>query len=265
MMSVSDHRSRDPLIFGAICLSALALIGVLWLLARDSESAGVSGSITWVELPDYTADQVCQNWVGYWLNESGVEFTPEFMERITNCRETTEGTWIASTTGAEANLVRPVVLSDEQLASVDGIRTDVLTQLRGFFDEMSPELSDALSQVYTPEVAGVIPNVQPGVPISNARRLHGDEMNAWIDQPGNEALAAYIYWAVTDRRAAIDEFRLACRTPDTEFLTRSCDGTLDQLSLNHIPWFWDLQNPLLLNAYLLGVADGTIDPSLPAE
>ena len=84
MMSASDHRSRDPLIFGAICLSALALIGVLWLLARDSESAGVSGSITWVELPDYTADEVCQNWVGYWLNESGVEFTPEFMERKKN-------------------------------------------------------------------------------------------------------------------------------------------------------------------------------------
>jgi hypothetical protein len=264
-MSATAGRYRDATIFAAICAIALALIGTLWLLARDSESAGVSGSIDWVELPDYSADEVCQNWVGYWLNDSGVAFTPEFMERITNCRETLDGTWIASETGAEANLVRPVTLSDDQLSVVAPLESDLRTQIRAFFDGMSPELSDALSQVYTPELTGVLPNIQSGVPISNARRLHGDEMNAFIEQPGNEALAAYIRWAVTDRRAAIDEFRVACRTPDTEFLTRSCDGTLDQLSLNHIPWFWDLQNPILLNTYLLGVAEGRIDPNLPAE
>jgi len=264
-MNAPAGGHRDAAIFGAICVIALGLIGGLWLLARDSESAGVSGSITWVELPEYTADEVCQNWVGYWLHDSEVEFTPEFMERITNCRETIEGDWIASETGAEPNLVRPLTLSDEQRTAVAPLETALRTQLRAFFDGMSPELSDALSQVYTPDLVGVMPNVSPGVPISNARRLHGDEMNAFIEQPGNEALAGYIYWIVTDRRAAIDEFRAACRTDDTEFLTRSCDGTLDQLSLNHIPWFWDLQNPLMLDRFLLGVIEGRIDPNRPAE
>jgi hypothetical protein len=264
-MSESRGRYRDGAIFAVVCAVALVLIGTLWLLARDSESAGVSGSIDWVELPDYSADEVCQNWVGFWLYESEVGFDPEFMERITNCRETLDGTWIASQTGAEDQLVRPVELDDEQRSSVEQIERDIHTQIRAFFDSMSPELSDALSQVYTPDLTGVMPNIAEGVPISNARRLHGDELNAFVEQPGNEALAAYIRWAVTDRRAAIDEFRTACRTPETEFLTRSCDGTLDQLSLNHIPWFWDLQNPLMLNAYLLGVAEGRIDPTLPAE
>jgi hypothetical protein len=264
-MRAPAGRFRDATIFGAICLGALAVIGALWLLARDSESAGISGSITWVQRPDFTADEVCQNWIGYWLDESGIEFEPAFMERITNCRETTDGTWIASQTGAEANLVRPIAPTDEQRISVAQLDGQIRTQIRGFFDSMSPELSDALSQVYTPELVGVMPNVQAGVMIGNARRLHGDEMNAFIERPENEALAAYIRWAVTDRRAAMEEFRIACRTPDTHFLTRSCDGTLDQLSLNHIPWFWDLQNPLLLNTYLLGVAEGSIDPNLPAD
>jgi hypothetical protein len=258
-------RYRDAIVFGAICAIALGVIGTFWLLARDADSAGVSGSIDWVELPDYSANEVCQNWVRYWLDESEVVFSPEFMERITNCRETIEGTWIASETGAEQNLIRPVALTQEQMAATADLNTQILTQIRQFFDSMSPELSDALAQVYTPELTGVIPNVGAGVPISNARRLHGEEMNAFIEQPGNEALAAYIRWIVTDRRLAIDEFRLACRTPDTEFLTRSCDGTLDQLSLNHTPWFWDLQNPIMLNAYLLGVAEGRIDPNTPTE
>lgn len=264
-MSMLAGKYRDAAVFALVCAVALGLIGGLWLLARDSESAGVSGSITWVELPEYTANEVCQNWVGYWLHESNVQFTPEFMERITNCRETIEGDWIASETGAEANLVRPVTLSDAQRSDIESIEVAIKTQIRAFFDGMSPELGDALSQVYTPDLTGVMPNISPGVPISNARRLHGDEMNAFIEQPGNEALAGYIYWIVTDRRAAIDEFRAACQTPATEFLTRSCDGTLDQLSLNHIPWFWDLQNPLMLNTFLLGVADGRIDPNRPAE
>ena len=177
-MTTGAVRRRDAATFGAICVIALALIGGLWLLARDSESAGVSGSLVWVELPDYSADEVCDNWVGYWLNDSHIVFTPGFMERITNCREAFDGTWVASSTGNEPNLVRPVQLADDQLASVDGLRTDILNQLRGFFDTMSPELSDALTQVYTSDVTGVIPNVQPGVPIGNARRLHGDEMNA---------------------------------------------------------------------------------------
>ena len=264
-MSVPTGRYRDAATFASICAIALGLIGGLWLLARDSESAGVSGSFRGVVLPDYSADEVCQNWVGYWLYDSNVEFAPEFMERITNCRETIEGNWIASETGAEPNLVRPVALTDAQRAAIEPLEIAIKTQIRDFFDGMSPELGDALSQVYTPELTGVMPNISPGVPISNARRLHGDEMNAFIEQPGNEALAGYIYWIVTDRRAAIDEFRGACRTPETEFLTRSCDGTLDQLSLNHIPWFWDLQNPLMLNAFLLGVAEGRIDPNVPAD
>lgn len=264
-MMAERGQYRDAAIFGVICVVALGLVGTLWLLARDSESAGVSGSTTWVELPEYTADEVCQNFITSWLDESGLELTPEFMERITNCRERTDGTWIASESGAEPNLARPLVLTDEQVATTAELDVTLRTQLRAFFDAMSPELSDALSQVYTPDITGVLSHVQPGVPIGNARRLHGDEMNAFLDRPENEALAAYIRWAVTDRRAAIDEFQAACRTPDTEFLTRSCDGTMDRLSLNHIPWFWDLQNPILLNSYLQGVADGRIDPTLPVE
>jgi len=258
-------RSRDAAIFALICVLSLGTIGILWAVARDSDAAGVSGSIDWVVLPDYTADEVCQNWVGYWLDESGVDFPPEFMERITNCRETFDGTWIASQSGTEADLVRPVSLTPEQRQSVAEIETAIQSQIRLFFDTMSPDLAAALSEIYTAEERGVTPHVEEGVPILSARKLHGDEMNAFIEQPGNEALAAYIFWVVTDRRAAIDEFRVACQTSDTAFLTRSCDGTLDQLSLNHIPWFWDLQAPLLLDTYLLGVAEGRIEPYLPAE
>lgn len=258
-------RSRDAAIFALICVLSLGTIGILWFVARDSDAAGVSGSIDWVVLPDYTADEVCQNWVGYWLDESGVEFAPEFMERITNCRETFDGTWIASQSGMEEDLVRPVSLTAEQRESVAELESTIQRQIRTFFDSMSPDLAAALGEIYSPELRGVIPHVQEGEPILGARRLHGDEMNAFIEQPENEALAAYIRWVVTDHRAAIDEFRAACQTPDTEFLTRSCDGTLDQLSLNHIPWFWDLQAPLLLDTYLLGVAEGRIDPNLPAE
>lgn len=259
-MTGAGRTGRDALIFVVVCGVSLALVGLLWLLARDADSAGTSGPIEQVALPNYTADEVCQNWAGYWIDASGVDPPPEVLERMSNCRQTNAGAWIAAESGAEAGLVRPVVLSDAQRSRVAPLESAIRVQIRSFFDTMSPDLQNGLGRIYDPDAKGVTPHIRDGEPIGTVRRLHGEEMNAFIGRPGNEELAAYVAWAMAERQAAFATFREACLAPGLTYLVRTCDGTGDWLSVAHIPWYWDLGSPLLLDRYLLGVAEGTIDP-----
>jgi len=253
-------RRRDAATFGAIILASLALVGVLWLLARNADSAGVSGSITGVELPGHSASDVCANWATYWTTESGVDAPPEALETMSNCRQTTDGGWIVPGNAADDRLLRPVVLSDGEQAQVANLETAIMSQLGRFDTSMSTDLEDRIDRIYDPAMKGVTAHLRDGEPIGATRRLYEDEMNAFLEQPGNQELAAYIAWAIPYRQAAFAQFMQACSSDDLDYLSATCDGTGDTLSVNHIPWTWDLRSSLLLDTYLRGVATGEIDP-----
>jgi hypothetical protein len=253
-------RRRDAVIFGGIVAVSLALVGLLWLLARDADSAGVSGSITGVELPEHSASEVCQNWATYWTTTSGVNAAPEPLEAMSNCRQTTDGGWIVPGHVSDPSLVRPIVLSDEQNERVSNLETAIMMQIGRFNNSMSSDLQERIDRIYEPGMKGIAAHLRDGEPIGAARRLYEDEMNAYLEQPGNQELAAYVAWAIGYRQAAFAQFMETCSDPDLAYLVRTCDGTGDSLSVNHIPWTWDLSSSFLLDAYLLGVADGTIVP-----
>lgn len=253
-------RQRDAVIFAGVAVVSLALIGILWLLARNADSAGVSGSITGVELPDYTASEVCQNWATYWTSTSGVNAAPEPLEVMSNCRQTTDGDWIVPGHVSDPNLTRPVVMTEEQQASVINLETALAAQIGRFNNSMSSDLRERIDRIYDPAMKGIAAHLRDGEPIGAARRLYEEEMNAFLQQPGNQELAAYITWAIGYRQAAFAQFMESCSDPDLQYLVRTCDGTGDSLSVNHIPWTWDLASSLLLDTYLKGIAEGAIEP-----
>jgi hypothetical protein len=253
-------RRRDAAIFAAIIVASLALVGVLWLLARDADSAGVSGSITGVELPDYSAAEVCTNWATYWTTDSGVNAPPEALEAMSNCRQTTEGDWIVPGNAADDRQLRPVTLSDEQADQVSNLEAAIKSQIGRFNSSMTGDLNERIDKIYEPGMKGVAAHLRDGEPIGAARRLYEEEMNGFLEQPGNQELSGYIAWAIGYRQAAFAQFMQACGGDDLQYIRLTCDGTGDSLSVNHIPWTWDLNSSLLLNTYLLGVATGEIAP-----
>ncbi len=257
-------RRRDAAIFGAIIVASLTLIGVLWLLARDADSAGVSGSITGVELPNYSASEVCFNWATYWTTDSGVNAPPEALEAMSNCRQTTDGGWIVPGRASDEQLLRPVTLSREQWDRVSNLETAIMSQIGHFESSMSGDLQERIDRIYDPAMKGVAAHLQDGERIGEARTLYGEEMNEFLQQSGNQELSAYIAWAMSYRQAAFAEFMEACGDKDLRYLQLTCDGTGDSLSVNHVPWTWDLRSSLLLDTYLRGVATGEI-PSPPGD
>jgi hypothetical protein len=260
LMASGAVRRRDAAVFSGIIVASLALVGVLWLLARDADSAGVSGSITRVELPEYSASEVCTNWATYWITDSGVNAPPEALEVMSNCRQTVDGGWIVPGNAADDRQLRPVILSEEQADEVSNLEAAILSQIGRFNSSMSNDLDERLERIYEPGMMGVTAHIRDGVPIGAARRLYEEQMNAFLERPGNQELAAYIAWAIPYRQAAFAQFLQSCTGDGLYYLRLTCDGTGDWLSVNHIPWTWDLSGSLLLDTYLLGVANGEIDP-----
>jgi hypothetical protein len=255
MMKLSGPR-RDPLIFLAIAAVSLILVGSLWLISRNSDSAGVASNVLNVDPVPYTPSEVCHNWATYWTTESGVGVPPAALEGISNCRQMADGTWIVPANAADPRIDRPVVLTDAERAQVQNLENQIQSSIQRFQMLESSDLVAAIGSIYVPEVGGVDGHLKDGQGISTARKLYTDELAVFLANPGNEALKAYTEWIVAYRQAAFAQLTENCLVDKFDYLHNACNGTGDQLSINYVPWSWDLSDSLLLDTYLRAVLDG---------
>jgi hypothetical protein len=260
MMMRTLRSRRDPVVFGSILAVCLIVVGFLWLISRNADSAGVAGNVLDVDPTPYSASEQCQNWATYWTTDSGVNVPPTALEAISNCRQTVDGSWIVPANAADARLARPVTFTDDEQAQIQTLENKIQGSIDRFEMFESSKLKQAIGGkdhgIYDPLANGVDGHLIDGRAISNARNLYKEEMNTFLEAPGNEALAAYTEWIVGYRQAAFNQFMAGCSGSDFDYLRAACSGTGDSLSVNYVPWTWDLSDSLLLDTYLRAVLDG---------
>jgi hypothetical protein len=247
-------------IFLSILAVSAIVVGLLWLISRNADSAGVAGNVLDVDPTPYSSSEQCQNWATYWTTDSGVDVPAEALEAISNCRQTTDGDWIVPANAADPRLARPVVLTSSEQAQMQNLQNQIQSSIDRFEMLESSKLKQAISGkdhgIYDPLVHGVVGHLIDGRAISNARNLYKDELNNFLQTPGNEALASYTEWIVGYRQAAFNELMTRCSGSEFDYLRAACTGTADSLIINYVPWTWDLSDSLLLDTYLRAVLDG---------
>lgn len=264
-MMMRPHRSRrDPAIFLSILAVSAIVVGLLWLISRNADSAGVASNVLDVDPTPYTASEQCQNWAIYWTTDSGVDVPAEALEAISNCRQTTDGDWIVPANAADPRLARPVTFTSAEQAQLQNLENQIQSSIDRFEMLESSKLKEAISGkdhgIYDPLVNGVDGHLIDGRAISNARNLYKEELNNFLQTPGSEALGAYAEWIVGYRQAAFNQFMANCSGDSFDYLRAACAGTGDSLSINYVPWTWDLSDSLLLDTYLRAVLDGNAPP-----
>lgn len=256
MMTRSRGSGRDPLILLSIFAVSLVVVGFLWLISRNADSAGVAGNVLDVDPTPYTASEQCNNWAVYWSNESGLDVPATALEAFSNCRQTADGTWVVPANAADARLARPVAFTAAEQQQIQSLRDQIQSSLGRFQSLESSDLKQAIDSMYDPLVNGVEGHVVPGSRIGTARSLYKDELNTFMQTPGNEALVAYAEWIVGYRQAGFNQLMAACNDDSFAYLRGACAGEGDRLSVNYVPWTWDLSDSLLLDTYLRAVLDG---------
>ena len=96
----------------------------------------------------------------------------------------------------------------------------------------------------------MIGQVREGASLSNVRTRYARIINGMMLDPQHEALAGYVAWIMQQRIDSYGIFRRACLENDTLYLRQPCTGMEDNLSIRYAPWYWELANDDLLDAYL---------------
>jgi hypothetical protein len=141
-------------------------------------------------------------------------------------------------------------ISDDDHAAADQLGARILEDIDALQDQISPELQEALDKIYSDTQNPVIGQVREGASLSNVRTRYARLVNAFALDPDHAALANYVGWAMEQRINAYGVFRRACLREDTAYLRQPCEGMEDNLSVRYALWYWELRNPLLIDAYL---------------
>jgi hypothetical protein len=260
--AVSRRRGagRDALIFLLVIVLSAGLVGGLYLVARDADSAGTSGLVTDVPTPNLSAADVCQNWADYWTRESGVNVPVEALEQISNCRETTAGAWIVPIGLNDPRIARPVTLSVQEAAATARLRNGILQQISRMSGSLPDDVRKGINRLHSSVADGVVGNVRPDVPIGATRGAYSDYLKGLADNPNYTELVSYIRWLIASRQAGFDQLNAACSKPELKYLAKTCTGSWDSLGIGFAPWPWDLKKTLNLDPYLKAVATGQTPP-----
>ena len=241
--------ARNPLIGTGIVAALLLLIGVAWLVARDAPSSAV-GDINSVPRLSITAAQGCQNFADYWLNKTSVPVDAATLEGFTNCREGTDGKWyLVSELPEGLNPNPPGVAPDSEKAAND-LRAQLIADIATFQQSLSAAIMKELGKVYSEQANPVIGQTREGANLSSVRARYARLMNGYMLDPERAALAGYVGWVMQERIDAYGAFRRACLREETAWLRQPCTGMEDNLSIRYAPWYWELANDDLLDAYM---------------
>jgi hypothetical protein len=235
----------------AAVVVALMLVSVaaLWAVARDAPSSEI-GEIAVVPRASITVSGGCQNFADYWLEQTSVDIDAATLEGFTNCRRDDEGKWYVWTEHPDAKDDVLSGLSDAERAAADQLEARILEDIDALQDQISPEMRESLDKIHSDTQNPVIGQTREGASLSNVRTRYARLVNAFALDPDHAAFADYVGWVMEQRINAYGVFRRACLRADTTYLRQPCVGMEDNLSIRYAPWYWELRNPLLIDAYL---------------
>jgi len=244
-----QSHGRHPVIAVALAAGLLAMVGLLWLLARDAPSSA-TGDINDVPGIAITPAQGCANFARYWLDETSVDIDATVLEGFTNCRLGTDGHWYTlAELPDEINPNLPAIPSDREAAASE-LRVRIIADLGTLQQSFTDRMMEELGKVYSDQSNPVIGKTREGVSVSNVRTRYARIINGMMMDPSHDALTGYVTWMMQTRMDAYGVFRRACLEDGTLFLRQPCTGMEDNLSIRYPPWYWELASEEWLDAYL---------------
>lgn len=247
-MKPGVRGSNFSIAVGIVAILTLTM-GGLWVVARDAPSSAVGNfnNITRIEV---SPSEGCENFANYWLEETSVPVEAETLEGFTNCRLGTDGKWYTwPELPAELDPDPPTIPEDREAEAAD-LRVRIVADLSALQGSFSNAMMDELGKIYNEQHNPVIGQIREGASISSIRTRYARIMNGFMLDPEREALADYVGWSMQQRMDSYGVFRRACLQDETEFLRQPCTGMEDNLSIRYAPWYWELANEHLLDAYL---------------
>ena len=251
----SHQQRRDLSILIGIGVVCALVIGGLWIIARDADSAVQQEQVA---LPVIQADgpEGCTNFANYWMDDGGVNITAEIVMNLTNCRLDSEGNWFVPSGETDPRLTPESALTAEEDAAVDALRNQIYSDIAALENELPRSLQESLKANYDSVNQPVFGHTRKGTgPLGDKRTRYIRISRAFLNAPENAALAEYVAWAMDRKQAASDEFQAACSaTPDLQFIARACIGVPGEFQVGYIPLVWDLSDPVLIQEYLIARA-----------
>ncbi len=255
-----QSHGRHPVVAVAIAGGLLAIVGILWLVARNAPSSGI-GDINYVPRTQISSSQGCANFARYWLDETSVDIDGAILEGFTNCRQGTDGKWyVLSALPPELTPIGSTIPTERE-AAANEMKARILADIAILQQSFTDPMMDELGRVYSSAANPVIGYVREGASLSSVRTRYARTINGLMLDPRREALAGYVSWLMQQRIDAYGIFRRACLSDDTLYLKQPCTGMEDNLSIRYAPWYWELVSDTWLDTYLLHLYGEPVDTS----
>ncbi|MDQ2682283.1 MAG: hypothetical protein M3Y37_02030 [Chloroflexota bacterium] len=249
------HR-RDRVVALALLVISVATVGLLWIVARNAPSSVQQESVKLVTM-DVSADAGCTNFASFWTVDTGVNVPVESIEGLTNCRLSDSGKWFVPVDANDPRLAARSVPTAEQAMASENLALALAEDLAALEDTLPDSLLESLQENYEEENGPVFGHTRRGtLSLAQKRTRYIRVTQAFLLQPNRAVLADYVAWVMERRSNAVAGFETACRAdPDFGYLRRACDGIRHEFGIVHVPLLWDLNDPVLIQEYLIDRAD----------
>lgn len=248
-----ERAPRDGRMFLRVALLSLLLVGALWGIARGAPSATQLERVA-LPTPKVTADEGCDTFARYWMVESGADVPASAIVGISNCYRTADGEWFVPVGAADRRLAATFELDEAERHATRGVRERIRSDIVALERLMPSGLRQQLQRNYDVRNLPVTGHTKWGA----ERRALGPTQGryvrlaqAFLMSPERVWLADYVGWRMGRRLAGVSELEAACLgKPDLMFLERACMGVRHDLSLEAIPFVWELNDPVAIAQYL---------------
>ena len=232
-------------------LSALVIAG-LWGISRNSPSATQFDSVSMITA-GVTGEAGCTNFANFWMHESGIGVPTEAIEGLTNCRMGDDGNWFVPANATDPRLMEIARLTADEQSAVAVLSAQLADDLTALDRTLPRSLRESLKANYEAENLPVFGHTKRGRgDLGEKRARYIRVTQAFLMAPQHVVLADYVGWLMEHRAAAADSFEAACfANPDDQFLVRACKGIREEFGMRYIPMYWDLNDPILIQEYLI--------------
>jgi hypothetical protein len=247
----------------AIAVIAVLTLGGLWGISRNAPSAAQFDSVAMIT-EGVSPETGCANFAGFWMRDSGLHVSTEAIEDLTNCRMATDGTWFVPASANDPRIREGQRLTEAEELTVAVLSAQLADDLIALERNLPRSLRESVKANFEPENLPVFGHTARGrSDLSPKRARYVRVAQAFLMSPQRTVVADYVGWLMERRANAVDTFETMCfADPDEQFLIRACKGLREEFGTRYIPMYWDLNDPILIQEYLVDRARS--GESLPA-
>lgn len=252
-VQTSPNRRRfDRAALGGVVIAGVicaALVLAAYLASRNAPVAG-TGITDRLPLPAVSADAGCEFFGHYWTETSGANIDSTPLELFTNCRLLDDGSWSAAKSMYGAAPLDESVLTGDQRAQLDQLRTAIDAQIDALEAVLPQTVRQAFDRLHTLQNNAVVGHFREGMSWGSYRTRYARIVNAFMLDPNNSELATFIGWIMERKIDGYAAFRRECLdNQNVAMLHGACKGMEDNLSIRYAPLPWDLRDPALLDTW----------------